>query len=93
MKRIFLFLATNIAVIVLLSIILSVLGVDRFITARGLNVETLLVFSLIVGFAGSFFSLLISKPMAKWSTGAKVIQTPQSGLYGDGRSGHPRFQF
>lgn len=79
MKRIFLFLATNIAVIVLLSIILSVLGVDRFITARGLNVETLLVFSLIVGFAGSFFSLLISKPMAKWSTGAKVIQTPQSG--------------
>ena len=73
MKRIALFLVTNLAVMIVLSITLSVLGVDQFITEQGLNVGMLLVFSLIVGFAGSFFSLLISKPMAKWSTGAQVI--------------------
>ena len=76
-KRIFLFLATNLAVIVLLSIVLNVLGVNRYLTANGLNVEMLLVFSLIVGFAGSIFSLLISKWVAKWSTGARVIDEPQ----------------
>ncbi len=73
MKRIVLFLATNLAVVLVLSVVLSALGVDRFLTAQGLNLGMLLVFSLIVGFAGSFFSLLISKPMAKWSTGAHVI--------------------
>ena len=73
MKRIVLFLVTNIAVMVVLSIVLSVLGVDKFMSAQGLNVGMLLVFSLIVGFTGSFISLLISKPMAKWSTGAQVI--------------------
>ena len=73
MKRIILFLATNIAVMIVLSITLSVLGVDKFMAGEGLNVGMLLVFSAVVGFVGSFFSLLISKPMAKWSTGAKVI--------------------
>jgi heat shock protein HtpX len=73
MKRIVLFLITNIAVMIVLSITLSVLGVDRFMSEQGLNVGMLLVFSAVVGFAGSFFSLLISKPMAKWSTGAQVI--------------------
>ena len=73
MKRIVLFLLTNIAVIAVMSIVLSVLGVDRFLSAQGLNLGTLLVFSLVVGFTGSIFSLLISKPMAKWSTGAVVI--------------------
>lgn len=77
MKRIFLFLATNLAVIVVLSIVLNLLGVNRFLTQEGLNVEMLLVFSLVVGFTGSIFSLLISKPMAKWSTGARVIETPE----------------
>ncbi len=76
-KRVFLFLATNIAVLVLLSIVLRVLGVDRFLTANGLDVGQLLVFSVIVGFAGSIFSLLISKQMAKWSTGARVIDQPE----------------
>jgi heat shock protein HtpX len=76
MKRIFLFLATNIAVMLVLSIVLSVLGVDRFITQAGLNLPMLMVFSLIVGFAGSIFSLLISKWMAKRSTGARVIESP-----------------
>ena len=73
MKRIALFLITNIAVMIVLSITLSVLGVDKFMAGEGLNVGMLLVFSAVVGFVGSFFSLLISKPMAKWSTGAKVI--------------------
>ena len=73
MKRIVLFLVTNFAVMLVLSVVLNVLGVDRFLTANGLNVGMLLVFSLVVGFGGSIISLLISKPMAKWSTGAKVI--------------------
>jgi heat shock protein HtpX len=77
MKRIFLFLATNLAVVVLLTIVLSALGVDRFLTENGLDLQTLLAFSLIVGFSGSIFSLLISKPMAKWSTGARVIEQPE----------------
>jgi len=76
MKRIFLFLATNIAVMLVLSVVLSLLGADRFLTAQGLNIPMLVVFSAIVGFTGSIFSLLISKPMAKWSTGARVIETP-----------------
>jgi heat shock protein HtpX len=73
MKRIVLFLVTNLAVMIVLSITLSVLGVDKFMSAQGLNLSMLLVFSAVVGFVGSFFSLLISKPVAKWSTGAQVI--------------------
>ena len=73
MKRVVLFLITNIAVMIVLSITLSVLGVNQFMTANGLDFGMLLVFSAVIGFVGSFFSLLISKPMAKWSTGAKVI--------------------
>ena len=76
MKRIFLFLATNIAVLVVLSVVLSLLGVNRFLTGSGLNLPMLLVFSAVVGFTGSIISLLISKPMAKWSTGAQVIDAP-----------------
>jgi len=77
MKRVVLFLLTNIAVLVVLSVVLNVLGVDRYLSENGLNVGMLLVFSLIVGFTGSFISLLISKPMAKWSTGAQVIDQPR----------------
>jgi len=77
MKRVVLFLLTNIAVQVVLSVVLNVLGVDRYLSENGLNVGMLLVFSLIVGFTGSFISLLISKPMAKWSTGAQVIDQPR----------------
>ena len=77
MKRIVLFLATNLAVVLLLSIVLSALGVDQFLTGSGLNVQMLLVFSLIVGFTGSIFSLLISKQMALWSTGAHIIESPE----------------
>lgn len=73
MKRIFLFLATNLAVMLVLSIILNLLGVNRFISSSGLNISQLLVFSLVVGFTGSIISLLMSKWMAKRSTGAYVI--------------------
>ena len=76
MKRIVLFLITNIAVMLVLSVTLSILGVNRFLTANGLNMGMLLVFSAVVGFTGSFISLLISKPMAKWSVGARVIDAP-----------------
>jgi heat shock protein HtpX len=79
MKRIFLFLATNIAVMVLLSIIISALGLNRFLDESGINVGALLAFSLVVGFTGSIFSLLISKTMAKWSTGARVIEDTTDG--------------
>jgi heat shock protein HtpX len=73
MKRILLFLLTNVAVLAVISIIVNVLGLDRFLTAEGLNLSSLLVFSAVVGFTGSIISLLISKPMAKMSTGARVI--------------------
>ncbi|MEY3721961.1 MAG: protease HtpX [Pseudomonadota bacterium] len=76
MKRIVLFVLTNIAVMVVMSVVLSVLGLDRYLHAQGLNLGGLLAFSLVVGFTGSIFSLLISKPMAKWSTGAQVIEQP-----------------
>jgi heat shock protein HtpX len=76
MKRIVLFLATNLAVMLVMSLVLSMFGVNRFLTANGLDLPTLLVFSLIVGFTGAIFSLLISKPMAKWTTDAHVIETP-----------------
>lgn len=73
MKRIVLFLATNIAVMLVLTATLSILGVNRFLTANGLDIQALAIFSLVVGFTGSILSLLMSKPMAKWSTGARVI--------------------
>jgi len=78
MKRIFLFLVTNLAVMLVMSIVLSVLGVNRYLHQSGLNLGSLMVFSLVIGFTGAFISLLISKPMAKWSTGARVITQPSN---------------
>jgi len=78
MKRIFLFLLTNIAVLVVLSVVVRVLGLDRALAANGLDVGGLLVFSAVVGFTGAIISLLMSKTMAKWSTGARVIETPKN---------------
>lgn len=78
MKRVFLFLMTNMAVILVISVVTSLLGVNRFLTPKGINYEHLLVFSVIVGFAGSFISLAISKWMAKMSYGIKVIDRPSS---------------
>jgi heat shock protein HtpX len=78
MKRIVLFLITNLAVMLVLSITMSLLGVNRYLTANGLDMGMLLVFAALMGFGGAFISLLISKPMAKWSTGARVLDPPQS---------------
>ena len=78
MKRVVLYILTNLAVMVVLSVILTITGANRYLAGSGLNVPGLLVFSAIVGFTGSIFSLLISKPMAKWSTGMRVIDPPQS---------------
>ncbi len=76
MKRIVLFLLTNFAVILVLSISARLLGIDRFLTSNGLNMTMLLAFAALIGFGGSFISLLMSKTMAKWSTGARVIERP-----------------
>jgi heat shock protein HtpX len=76
MKRIILFIATNLAVVVVLSIVLSLLGIGR--PGSGTSMGGLLAFSVVVGFTGSIISLLMSKPMAKWSTGARVIEQPQN---------------
>jgi heat shock protein HtpX len=73
MKRIVLFLATNLAVIVLLSVIINLFGLNQWLAAEGIDYTGLLVFSAVVGFAGSFISLLMSKTAAKWSTGAHVV--------------------
>ena len=73
MKRIVLFVLTNLAVMVVLGITASLLGVNRFLDANGLNLGTLLGFAAVMGFGGAIISLLISKPMAKWTTGAVII--------------------
>jgi heat shock protein HtpX len=73
MKRIFLLLATNFAVMLVLSVTASLLGLDRYLTENGLNLGILLGYSMVLGFGGAFISLLISKTMAKMSTGAQVI--------------------
>ncbi|MDP2066748.1 MAG: protease HtpX [Burkholderiaceae bacterium] len=78
MKRIALFVMTNLAVVVVLGIVANLLGVNRYLTANGLNLSALLGFSLVFGFGGAIISLLISKPVAKWSAGVKVIETPQN---------------
>ena len=78
MKRIFLFLVTNIAVLLVMSVTLSILGVNRWLAYNGLNLGQLLVFSLVVGFTGAIVSLLMSKTIAKFSTGMQVIAAPQT---------------
>jgi heat shock protein HtpX len=78
MKRIVLFLATNVAIMVVLGITVHVLGLNQFMAGGQLNLTMLLAFSAVLGFGGSFISLLISKKVAKWSTGAQVIETPRN---------------
>jgi heat shock protein HtpX len=73
MKRVVLFLATNIAVLLVLSVVINVLGLDRWLTAEGIDYRGLLAFSAVLGFGGAIISLLISKTMAKMSTHARVI--------------------
>jgi heat shock protein HtpX len=73
MKRIFLFIVTNLAVMLVLGIAANVLGLNRFLSANGLNLGQLLGFAALMGFGGAIISLLMSKPIAKWSTGAQIV--------------------
>jgi heat shock protein HtpX len=73
MKRIVLFVLTNLGVMLVLGLAVNVLGLNRFLTANGLNLTSLLGFALVMGFGGAFISLLISKPMAKWTTKLTII--------------------
>lgn len=84
MKRIALFVLTNLAIMVVLGITLSLIqglfGINLQQGGRGLNLGSLMVLSLVIGFGGAFISLLLSKPMAKWSTGARVIEQPANAM-------------
>jgi heat shock protein HtpX len=80
MKRILLFVVTNIAILLVLSIVLQILGVDDFMTQEGIDWRALLVFSAVFGMGGSFISLLISKWTAKRMVGAQVITEPRGGV-------------
>lgn len=80
-KRIFLFMLTNILVMVSVSIILSVLGVGNYLTASGINYSALMVFCLVWGFVGSGISLMMSKFMAKRMMGVEIVD--DRGQYGD----------
>ncbi len=72
-KRIFLFVATNILIITTISVVMSVLGVQPYLSAKGINYQSLMIFCAIWGFGGAFISLALSKVMAKWMMGVKII--------------------
>jgi heat shock protein HtpX len=78
MKRVLLFLATNLAIVFVLSIVAQILGVDRYLAARGAQLSQLLVVAALFGFGGAFISLAISKWMAKMAMGVKVIEQPRT---------------
>ena len=78
MKRVMLLIGTNLAIMVVLGIVTTLTGANRFFTGAGLDLGKLLIFAAIMGFGGAFLSLWMSKTIAKWSTGARVIETPQS---------------
>ncbi len=78
MKRIVLFLATNLAIVLVLSVSMRLLGVEPYLNEQGLNLGSLLIFAAVMGFGGAFISLAISKWMAKKSVGAQVISAPRT---------------
>ncbi|MDP3482878.1 MAG: M48 family metalloprotease, partial [Sulfuricella sp.] len=78
MKRTILFLATNLAIVLVLSLTMKILGVEPYLTEAGLNLGSLLIFAAVMGMGGSFISLAISKWSAKRMTGARVIETPET---------------
>jgi heat shock protein HtpX len=78
MKRIVLFLATNMAIVLVLSVTMRLLGVEPYLNANGLNLQSLLIFAAVMGFGGAFISLAISKWTAKMSVGAQVITDPRT---------------
>ncbi len=71
-KRIGLFIATNILIIATISVVMSLLGVQPYLTAKGINYTSLMVFCIIWGFGEAFISLGLSRIMAKWMMGVKV---------------------
>ncbi len=78
MKRIFYFLVTNLAIVFVLSITMRLLGVEPFLNANGLNLNSLLIFAAVMGFGGAFISLAISKWSAKQMSGAVTIDNPKT---------------
>ncbi|MEK9928657.1 MAG: protease HtpX, partial [Halieaceae bacterium] len=78
--RILLFLATNLAVLILVSLVFNLLGIEGILAANGvdLNLQGLLIFCALFGFGGSFISLLLSKWMAKRGTGTQIISSPRN---------------
>ena len=78
MKRVFYFLVTNLAIVLVLSITMRLLGVEPFLNANGLNLNSLLIFAAIMGFGGAFISLSISKWSAKKMSGAVTIEHPKT---------------
>jgi len=78
MKRVFYFLITNLAIVLVLSITMRLLGVEPFLNANGLNLNSLLIFAALMGFGGSFISLAISKWSAKRMSGAVTIENPKT---------------
>ncbi len=80
MKRTFLFLATNMAIVLVLSVTMRLLGVEPYLNASGLNLTSLLIFAAVMGFGGSFISLAISKWSVKRSMGVRVIEQPANSL-------------
>ncbi|RYZ95103.1 MAG: protease HtpX, partial [Proteobacteria bacterium] len=82
-KRIFLFAAVNIAMVVTISFVLRLLGVGNYLNAQGLDYGSLAVFCLVWGMVGSFISLALSRVMVKWSMGVRVIDPNSSGAEGD----------
>lgn len=76
MKRIMLLIGTNLAIMLVLGIVSTLTGAHKFFSGSGLDLGKLLFFALLMGFGGSFISLWLSKTIAKWSTGARVIDTP-----------------
>ena len=78
MKRITLFLLTNMAVVAVLGVVASLLGINGYLSANGMNLGSLLTMAFIMGFGGAIVSLLISKPMAKWSAGVRLIDQPSN---------------
>lgn len=78
MKRILLFVMTNLAVVLVLGVVASLLGVNRYLTANGLNLGALLGFALVMGFGGAIISLLMSKWLAKRSVGVQIIEQPRN---------------
>ena len=78
MKRTFLLIGTNLAILLVLGVVSTLTGAHRFFTGAGLDLGRLLLFAMLMGFGGAFISLWLSKTIAKWSTGATVIETPQN---------------